>query len=300
MKMLDDEERCQQEMMIPDRGLPFRLFRFEGGAGNYIREVHRHFCIEIFAVKSGKLDFYLSGRKYTLEAGKFVIVNSNEIHSVHALTPNETIVLQFSLNSREWDDAENRPIRFSHENRQKDAEIFRLITEMYQLSCDRKTGYEFLLQSEFYRLQYFLRTDYLVREEGQKLYGEEQRMKRLDGITGYLREHYAEDISLEILASRFGYSPTYLSRMFRQYARINYKDYLRMIRFEHAVKDLQESELTIGEIALNHGFPNSKAFSTLFRKQYGMLPHEYQKTYCFRKSLGAQPYTCLKESRNFL
>ena len=183
MKMLDDEERCQQEMMIPDRGLPFRLFRFEGGAGNYIREVHRHFCIEIFAVKSGKLDFYLSGRKCTLEAGKFVIVNSNEIHSVHALTPNETIVLQFSLNSREWDDAENRPIRFSHENRQKDAEIFRLITEMYQLSCDRKTGYEFLLQSEFYRLQYFLRTDYLVREEGQKLYGEDQRMKRLDGIT---------------------------------------------------------------------------------------------------------------------
>lgn len=277
MKILDNEERCQQEMMVPDRGLPFKLFRFEGGAGNYIRETHRHSCIEIFAVRSGKLDFYLGGRKRMLESGKFIIVNSNEIHSVRALTANETIVLQFSPDSLGWNGTENQSIRFLHENRQNDTEIFRLISRMYRLSCDRKRGYEFLLQSDFYRLQYFLMTDYLVRDEAQKLYGEDRRMKRMDGIIGYLREHYAEDISLEILASRFGYSPTYLSRMFRQYARINYKDYLRKIRFEHAVKALQESELTIGEIALNHGFPNSKAFSTLFREQYGMLPHEYQK-----------------------
>ena len=91
------------------------------------------------------------------------------------------------------------------------------------------------------------------------------------------RSHYAEEISLETLAATFGYCPTYLSKMFRQYGRINYKDYLRSIRFEHALRELEETDLTIGEIALKNGFPNSQAFSRLFREKYGILPTEYQR-----------------------
>ena len=79
------------------------------------------------------------------------------------------------------------------------------------------------------------------------------------------------------LAATFGYCPTYLSKMFRQYGRINYKDYLRSIRFEHALRELEETDLTIGEIALKNGFPNSQAFSRLFREKYGILPTEYQR-----------------------
>lgn len=79
------------------------------------------------------------------------------------------------------------------------------------------------------------------------------------------------------MAATFGYCPTYLSKMFRQYGRINYKDYLRSIRFEHALRELEETDLTIGEIALKNGFPNSQAFSRLFREKYGILPTEYQR-----------------------
>ena len=96
-------------------------------------------------------------------------------------------------------------------------------------------------------------------------------------ITGYLKEHYTEDISLEKLAGIFGYSPSYLSRMFQKYAKINYKDYLQSVRFGHAVKELEETEHQISDIALNHGFPNSKAFFNLMRKKYGCLPNEYRK-----------------------
>ena len=28
----------QHELIIPDEGLPFKLFQFEGGSGNYKRE----------------------------------------------------------------------------------------------------------------------------------------------------------------------------------------------------------------------------------------------------------------------
>ena len=68
----------QHEVIVPDRGLPFKLFLFEGGGGKYIREKHWHRSIEIFAVRQGQLDFFLNEKKYVLAAGEFVLVNSNE------------------------------------------------------------------------------------------------------------------------------------------------------------------------------------------------------------------------------
>ena len=240
---MKEEKIYRQEAVVPDRGLPFKLFRFEGADGKYICEAHQHSCVEIFALREGKVDFYLGDKKYVLPAGKFIIVNSNEVHSIHTSGRNEAIVLQIPM---------EKQIR-------------------------KEYGYELLMQSIFYQLKYLLVTAYRIPEEKKDYYPGNTHSGHLERITGYLREHYAEEISLETLAATFGYCPTYLSKMFRQYGRINYKDYLRSIRFEHALRELEETDLTIGEIALKNGFPNSQAFSRLFREKYGILPTEYQR-----------------------
>lgn len=49
----------QHELIIPNEGLPFKIFLFEGSRGNYIREKHWHTSIEIFAVMEGELLFIL-------------------------------------------------------------------------------------------------------------------------------------------------------------------------------------------------------------------------------------------------
>lgn len=271
------EVTYQHEVIVPDKGFPFKLFLFEGSGGKYIREKHWHRSIEIFAVKDGGLDFYINEKKYKLQAGDFVIVNSNELHSVHAPNPNETIVLQIPLNMFADYFTSEQFIWFSHSEKADDQKVFGLLEEMYDLNCEKATGYELLMQSCFYQLEYLLVTKYRKLEVKDELLKNNRQLKRLGVITGYLKEHYAEDISLEKLAEIFGYSPAYLSRMFQKYAKINYKDYLQSVRLKHALKDLEETELPIGEIALNHGFPNSKAFSNLMRKKYGYLPNEYRK-----------------------
>lgn len=267
----------QHEVIVPDKGFPFKLFLFEGSGGKYIREKHWHRSIEIFAVKDGGLDFYINEKKYKLQAGDFVIVNSNELHSVHAPNPNETIVLQIPLNMFTDYFTSEQFIWFSHSEKTDDKKVFGLLEKMYNLNCEKVAGYELLMQSCFYQLEYLLVTKYRKLEVKDELLKNNRQLKRLGVITGYLKEHYAEDISLEKLAEIFGYSPAYLSRMFQKYAKINYKDYLQSVRLKHALKDLEETELPIGEIALNHGFPNSKAFSNLMRKKYGYLPNEYRK-----------------------
>lgn len=172
---------------------------------------------------------------------------------------------------------EEQFIWFSHSEKSDDERVFSLLNEMYERNTEGRTGYELQMLSCFYQLEYLLVTRYRKLEVHEELLKNTKQLKRLGVITGYLKEHYTEDISLEKLAGIFGYSPSYLSRMFQKYAKINYKDYLQSVRFEHAVKELEETEHQIGDIALNHGFPNSKAFSNLMRKKYGCLPNEYRK-----------------------
>ena len=108
---MKEEKIYRQEAVVPDRGLPFKLFRFEGADGKYICEAHQHSSVEIFALREGKVDFYLGDKKYVLPAGKFIIVNSNEVHSIHTSGRNEAIVLQIPM--------EKQIMRFSGEKRKR-------------------------------------------------------------------------------------------------------------------------------------------------------------------------------------
>lgn len=289
----------QHEVIVPDRGLPFKLFLFEGGGGKYIREKHWHRSIEIFAVRQGQLDFFLNEKKYVLAAGEFVLVNSNEVHAIHAPLPNETIVLQIPLGVFADYYTEEQFIWFSHSGKEDDRQVFSLLETMFVAYGEKQTGYELKMLSCFYQLEYLLVTRYRKFEVDEEILKNNKQLKRLGRITGYLKEHYTEDVSLEKLAGIFGYSPAYLSRMFQKYAKINYKEYLSSVRLEHAVRDLEETDLAIGEIALNHGFQTARHFH-LFRKRYGMLPNQYRKTVTSEKERFSSYYLPHKGSRLFL
>ena len=47
--------KYNHELIVPDEGLPFKMFIFEGKDGNYKRETHWHRSVEIFAVCDGIL-----------------------------------------------------------------------------------------------------------------------------------------------------------------------------------------------------------------------------------------------------
>ena len=128
----------------------------------------------------------------------------------------------------------------------------------------------------YYMLLYLLVTEYRETDVTPDMVKWHKKLNRLSLIADYIKENYASELSLEALAEIFGYSPTYLSRMFQKYAGINYKSYLQSIRVERAFQELANTEHTISETAMNNGFPNSKALAKAFQKKYGMLPSEYR------------------------
>lgn len=265
------------EIIMPNDDIPFKMFIFEGRDGNYVREKHWHRSVEIFALFEGELEFYVNEVRYALRPGEFMLVNSNEIHSILSPKANLTVVLQIPLSTFERYYTDDRFIYFSHSSRLQDEEVMQLIGDMYRTYSQKKCGYELKVQSQFYMLIYLLVTKYRKTEVDVELVRNNRGLDKLSMITAYMKNNYKKDITLESLAKTFGYSSTYLSRMFQKYAKTNYKIYLDSIRLEHAVKDLMNTKTPIGEIALNNGFPNSKAFAKAFKKKYGNLPSEYRK-----------------------
>ena len=265
------------EIIIPNSDLPFKFFIFEGKDGNYIRQKHWHRSVEIFALFEGELEFFIEEKQYSLRPGQFMLVNSNEVHSVHSPKANKTIVLQIPLATFEKYYTDDRFIYFTHSSRLQDEEIMYLIGDMYETYQEKTLGYELKVQSDFYMLIYLLVTKYRKTEVNREELQRSRGLFRLSAVTSYMKENYMKDLSLESVAEVFGYSPTYLSRMFQKYAQTKYKTYLNQIRLEHAYIDLMNSDMTIGEIAMRSGFPNSNALTKEFKARYGLLPSEFRK-----------------------
>ena len=264
------------ELIMPNQGLPFKVFLFEGGEGNYFRDKHWHRSIELFAVYEGALKFYLNEEIFPLGTGKFMLVNSNEIHSVDSPEPNRTIVLQIPLKTFEDYYTGEQFIRFTHDPLPRDGQVMKLIGDIFEACEERACGYEMKAKGLYYMLLYLLVTEYRETDVTPDMVKWHKKLNRLSLIADYIKENYASELSLEALAEIFGYSPTYLSRMFQKYAGINYKSYLQNIRVERAFQEIANTEHTISETAMNNGFPNSKALAKAFQKKYGMLPSEYR------------------------
>ena len=231
----------------------------------------------MFVVLEGKLDFYINEEDIHLDKKTFVIVNSNELHSISASLPNKTIVLQMPLQTFERYYTDEQFICFTHRERVQDEQLVELVEKMYATYQEKEIGYELQVQSYFYRLLYLMVTKYRKMNVIEEIVREHRNRNRLSSITGYIKENFKEDLSLEGVAQSFGYSPTYLSRMFRKYAKINYKEYVQGIRLEYAYRELTGSDALVEEIAEHNGFADGRAFAKAFQKKYGVRPSEFRR-----------------------
>ena len=151
------------------------------------------------------------------------------------------------------------------------------IEELYKAYRAKEEGWEYRTMALYYNILYLMVRDYRETEAAQEEIQDSRRLDALSKITSYMREHYTEEMKLSDMAALFGYSDAYLSRMFKKYAKINFKAYLQEIRMSYAYRELMNTEKTISQIALDNGFASSRAFSREFQKKYGDLPSELRQ-----------------------
>lgn len=274
-----NREELKHELIIPNDDISFKLFLFEGKDGNYFRDKHWHRSVELFVLLEGKLDFFLNDNRFPLCSGQFVLVNSNEIHSINALQPNKAVVLQIPVSNFHRYYLNNSFIYFSHSDKNADSEVIRLVSEMYNTYQKKDLGYELAVQSLFYQLLYLLVLKYRDPDAIPETAPALRNRSKLLEITDYIKKNYNKKITLDHLGSVFGYSSTYVSRMFRKYAGYSFKKYLDSVRLAYALADLERGEETLDVIAAKHGFPDRKALSKTFQEKYHTTPGQYLRNH---------------------
>ncbi len=104
----------------------------------------------------------------------------------------------------------------------------------------------------------------------------DKNSKLLLQVQIYLAEHYAQDISLEMMAELLDFSPFYLSKLFKSSFGTSFIDYLTELRLGAAKDLLADPSLSAKEIGEQVGYPNSNYFTKLFKKKTGLTPIEYR------------------------
>lgn len=105
----------------------------------------------------------------------------------------------------------------------------------------------------------------------------QKHRKTIDFIMRYVQEHYAEDITLDVLAEKVYLTRNYLSQIFKQETGENYNNYLTRIRMEKAKELMLSGNYKIFEISQKVGYKNNTYFSQLFKKHTGVNPSEFNQ-----------------------
>lgn len=93
----------------------------------------------------------------------------------------------------------------------------------------------------------------------------------------YIEEHSAEDLTLDQLADRAGFSKFYFSRLFKNLTNMSFIDYLHRCRVSEAERYLLDRDLSVTEVAHLVGFNSHSNFNRVFRKFNDCTPTEFRQ-----------------------
>lgn len=249
--------------------------------------VHWHEQFEIIYVAKDGIDISIDDNHYHGKAGEVFLVNPGELHYIGTSTfGSEVYTLLFPLEfiSFRTDDALEekltRPLRvgalkYDHRitNKSLERELRIVIHSLLTLNHQRAKNN---FQSRIYLLQIF---QLLINYEHPTHKIEKQKETLLQkDLIEYMRQRYAENISLKTMAEEFHMSEKYLSRYFKEHFNIGYSEFLLHLRLTKACDLLETTELPITDVALSSGFGNISYFIRSFHKRYGVPPLQYRKT----------------------
>lgn len=95
----------------------------------------------------------------------------------------------------------------------------------------------------------------------------------------HIQTHLENDLNLDTLAERVGFSAYHYHRIFRDIIGEPVKEYVRRLRIERAAYRLKVSEETILHIALDAGFKTHESFTRAFTRQFHITPNVFRNNY---------------------
>lgn len=252
------------------------------------RALHRHTFFELVYVLKGSATHWVEQDSAPLRAGDYFIIDPG---SEHSYRDTEDLELVNCLFLSEYIDRalgdcpslssllSNKVLRFGvpvdiraadrifHDG---DGTVGRLIRQMEWEYAARRVGCMEMLRCYL--------TQVLVCAIRASEEAERTRIQHdaTMAVVDYLQQHYAQPLSLDNMSRRFGYTPQYLSSLFRKDTGMTIQTFLQRLRVEEACRLMGNRELSLSSIAQAVGYSDAKHFSKVFRQHKGVSPREYR------------------------
>ncbi len=102
-------------------------------------------------------------------------------------------------------------------------------------------------------------------------------------IRDYITENYMDSsLNLSHMARSFSMKESFLYHFMNTRMETSFAQFVETCRLERAIYYFSEKQRTIGEVASLCGYTNNQTFRRAFKKHYGLLPSDYQKTILYQ------------------
>jgi len=256
-----------------------------------MQQRHYHNQFEIYYLLKGERNYFINQRSYHVRKGDLVLINKNILHKTSTIDSenpeHERILIQFDQNyfdslAVEMEKAELFKIFENKKNvlslnPEQQLWLEEKLFDLIAVSKKNKTAENKLyIKMIIVELLIFIKRISL-KSTSQNLDYPDQKHKNISKIAAYISQNYQKRLTLSNLAAKFNYSPAYLSRVFKKVTGFNFVEYKNNIRIKEASKLLQQSNLSVTEIAGKVGFNNITHFGRIFKEFTDLSPLEYRK-----------------------
>ena len=223
---------------------------------------HYHASVEIYIVAKGKFPIYLNGEGKELTVGEIAFVNGHFPHLCGAPQYKEdfeiyVIVASIGYFDKNIDTDHIAPFTVKNENTEK---ILSFVMNAYKIKEEMNQE----MRKGFTNYLLGMILNYCSSE----LPAHNKRSDLTVKIMRYIDTNFRENITLHTLAKKFGYTPSYISRSFNQYAGVNLHEYMNRIRYIQTKKLIEaDRDTTVADAALVCGFQSVKTYYRI-AKQY--------------------------------
>ena len=260
---------------------------------------HRHDYIEIIYMCSGSTTHIINNdTKIVLEQGNLLFLNQFSYHEILPAGEND-IAVNFIVRPEFFDVAfdmmeEENVLRkfivstlcnntdeaaYLHFNVADILPIQNLVENMVWSLVNKQSNSRRINQTTMglLFLQLMNYVDKLEEDGNEVDFGSENRISF--ATLKYVEENY-KDASLAELAKILNMSIFSLSRHIKQATGYNFKELLRIKRFNKSVQLLVETTLPIADIIAAVGYDNTSYFFRVFKEKYGCSPKHYRDERC--------------------
>ncbi|MFC5471560.1 helix-turn-helix domain-containing protein [Cohnella suwonensis] len=216
-------------------------------------------------VVEGKSNYYVNGVQYAVEAGDVIYIPKGNVREAHTFKESPMHSYAFNFDWLPHGGPDALPLRIVTKNVISN-EIFGRIHQFTQVWMGKEPGY--VMQSRALFMLIIHRLLMISYRNGVH----HQADQRVNKVLEYVTRHYPEELDLTGMADIVNLHPVYLGKLFKKNTGYSFKEYLNLIRINHAEMLLSTGGFSVTQVADRCGFRDISYFSNVFKSIKGYSP----------------------------